>query len=525
MLETLLGHGKRVQYPSNFLGEVNGYNLITFRELREAMGLTDGKPGEDVGVWLEFDMDGRKTYVSKGFVTTAISWNNLNEKGLVFGDRILWIDGEGYVIRLIKGANTDPTTVARGYYQTQVRQSEWDALFLGLVRDSEYIPSELVNPFAPYAQEDIPGLNDKLFDTLCQETRAGSTNQCLYRGYNDVTFAAPDINKDRSESYDAYRPLLEHIPNSDTWANIDRLQFTVQDNVISFTAKGFHHIDHIVVYRSNKPFTPDTLPEPRATLNNLSEALYEDEMLSRDQNYYLFQYHSSNGTGNNYFSELFSTSGWFGDTGPGSEYLLAGDRESGYLGRVSASSLITPQALLSQLKFSKGTQYNLDTNWLKFSNKGQIVFLARQPIVHTIPWAELEAKDVIHGNREITVAGRRYKLYLISGVNDLYLTNTYTGYLNSNNHELTPGSEWDRLLLPLVREEKPWDTYTPGQLGVASGAGQGTWGRETLKKTDPMTNYIRGYSDIRNIYCRPPNDTASYANYSYRPMLVLVDGN
>lgn len=121
---------------------------ISYEDLCTAVGFTEGDLTSNDDKWLHFNLDGRELYVAMTPVRHGISWNQLYDAGLVFGqegpgihsgdvasksqDTTVTIDGKVYSVRLLSGAITNPanhvssTAVPRPFLAID---SEWNRLF------------------------------------------------------------------------------------------------------------------------------------------------------------------------------------------------------------------------------------------------------------------------------------------------------------------------------------------------------------------------------------------------------------
>lgn len=529
MYELLLENRIVKEFDAKFQGEVGGANFITYPELRIVTEMTEAlvPPRAQVdGSWLKFLIDGKTIYISKLIVNTAITWHELNDKGLVYGERIVWIDEIGHSVRLIRGTSTDPNYLERGFGLEGNFASEWDRCFYQLIRDSEYIPEDFKNPYAYYTQADFMGMNDLEYETICMETSSRDRENGMYRGYRDVAFSAMDIGKHRKELYDGWRPVLERLEGSDQWSRLQDLKMEVQDGSVHFTITDWRFVNQVNVYRSTTPLDLENLPPVHATITEINTDFYTDTITPKQTYYYHFEIIPD---GQRYVLDPggFATLPFYPDSGPGSKYLVEQEFEGvGYFGQVTGAELITPTSYLDLVGLTTGVRINPNTVWFKFLIDEKVIFVAKAPFAHTVSFAQLETKDLTTGNKVISIKDREFKCRLMRAVNDDYLTTTLTGFINVNNHPLAEGSEWNRLMFKVCSTEPAngrWEQFTQEELGSnVSSSGQTSWCMETLKKTDNLTNCGRGYSNIGNLYARNKADGGNYINWGYRPVLELV---
>ena len=108
-----------------FIGEVQ---LITGDELASIIGLTAGTSQFSTEPWLHFNDNGRDIYIAKKPFRHTVSWDQLNAIGAVYGSKTVTIDNKLYMVRLLRGTNSDPTTggTYSGYNTTIHQGSEWN---------------------------------------------------------------------------------------------------------------------------------------------------------------------------------------------------------------------------------------------------------------------------------------------------------------------------------------------------------------------------------------------------------------
>lgn len=529
MYELLLENRIVKEFDAKFQGEVGGSALITYPELRIATKMTSEAipPRSNVdGSWLKFLIDGKTIYISKLIVNSAVTWHGLNDKGLVYGETIAWIDDVGYKVRLIRGTSKDPNYLERGYGLEGNLASEWDRCFYQLVRDSEYIPEEMKNPNALYFQDDFMGMNDLSYETICMETSSVDRENGMYRGYRDVAFSAMDIGKSRKQPYDGWRPVLELLEGSENWSRLQDLEMQVQDASVIFTISDWRYIEKVNVYRGSEKIDPENLPPIHATIEQIDTDFFTDTITPKEVYHYYFEIIPQ---GDRVVLEpnTFVTLPYYPNSGPGSKYLVEQIVDGvGYFGEVTGAEFITPQVYLDQVAFSNGVRINQNTTWFKFLIDDKVIFVAKTPIVHTVSFTQLTNGNLVLGDRTINVKGYDFKCRLMRAVNDDYPNTQLTGFINDNNHPLTVGSEWNRLMFKVCSTEPGdgrWEQYTQEQLGSnVSQSGQTSWCMETLNKTDELKNCGRGYSNIGNLYARNRADGGNYINWGYRPVLELV---
>lgn len=95
--------------------------------------------------WLVFNDNGTEKLIPKKSLKRSVSWNHINNAGLVDGSKTVTIDGKTYKIRLIRAFNdttgfNDPNSWKNGgdEYNSHVKGSEWNRLILPLIKDGRY---------------------------------------------------------------------------------------------------------------------------------------------------------------------------------------------------------------------------------------------------------------------------------------------------------------------------------------------------------------------------------------------------
>lgn len=79
--------------------------------------------------------------------------------------------------------------------------------------------------------------------------------------------------------------------------------------------------------------------------------------------------------------------------------------------------LITGVALASLVGMTAGTSINSPVGFMKFARKGKELFVATRPLRSSISWNQLNAINVITGNKVVEINGVSYKVRLLTGGN------------------------------------------------------------------------------------------------------------
>src|SRR5690554_6312526 len=120
--------GVPVVNESVFLGEID---LISYADISTLSGVTQGTLHNEGSGWLRFDYGGTELIISKKTIRYNITWDHIHTQGCVFGTKIITINGSQYKVRLLKGADHNPTqlTLEYGYFIEGSHNSEWSRLF------------------------------------------------------------------------------------------------------------------------------------------------------------------------------------------------------------------------------------------------------------------------------------------------------------------------------------------------------------------------------------------------------------
>jgi hypothetical protein len=146
-----------------------------------------------------------------------------------------------------------------------------------------------------------------------------------------------------------------------------------------------------------------------------------------------------------------------------------GTTQAGFYGEVTG--IITANDLRTATGVTQGTAMQTgDITWLKFAHQHKTLFIAKQPIQHSISWDHLNEKGVISsfsvgGGKILEINGIFYLVRLMQGSNinpgpDYNAVDSPSGTTGINN-------EWDNLIIP-VHGAGGWAQYTNQQLNVGS---------------------------------------------------------
>lgn len=200
---------------AGFYGEVPTSEFITGDELARRIGLTAGTSQFSNEPWLKFSYLGKTEFIAKKGFRRSISWDNINAVNAVYGNRIIEIDGLKYRIRLIKGRNEGQQNVISDEKDEDLRDSEWNRLFLPIyykAPSSWQYPNKVNSPTdnwnVGYKDSDlrIGGIGA---DNLCQEF-SWDDYYVIVRGNtfieNNTSYAHDTVSE-----WKCWRPVLELI--------------------------------------------------------------------------------------------------------------------------------------------------------------------------------------------------------------------------------------------------------------------------------------------------------------------------
>lgn len=136
------------------------------------------------------------------------------------------------------------------------------------------------------------------------------------------------------------------------------------------------------------------------------------------------------------------------------DMLKAGNLTSGYYGRVLEANFITVANLIATVGASNlGANGNANSDWLKFSRNGKELYFCLKHIKYVMTYNALDALGLATGSKVITVAGKQYKVRLITSA---------AGGTN----------EWDDLIMRVHSQgNADWDKLTAADFGYSSTQG------------------------------------------------------
>lgn len=227
---------------------------------------------------------------------------------------------------------------------------------------------------------------------------------------------------------------------------------------------------------------------------------------------------------------------------PGSSVLIAGTLQEGFFGEVPASEFITGNALASECGISQGTSQHSTAGWLKFAYKGEIQFIAKKPIRHSISWNAINTAKCVYGDsgdKTVAIGGLTYKVTLMRALEPSNDPKTVAG---GNSGAVNHHSEWNRLMCQVHEEaiNGSWGypdyiesdigilehslgsgsqgMYSDTDLIIASGNGRASWCQEMSTSTSGRLS--RGGLGVSHSRSYTSSNTDSYNGW--RPVLRLI---
>ena len=203
---------------NGFFGEVPASELINGVHLASALKLTAGTAQHTNEPWLKFALDGKILYVSKKPLRHSISWDALNAVGAVIGADLA-VAGFKVKVRLLSGANTNPSTAANGSFDHPgTHGCEWNRLMYRISAKpfghaSNTLASEGITEgdWASYSEADLvthsSGGNGSY--QWCQETGTTDITR-VYLGFFGVSHLN-QLTSSGSSAYCGWRACLELV--------------------------------------------------------------------------------------------------------------------------------------------------------------------------------------------------------------------------------------------------------------------------------------------------------------------------
>lgn len=195
-----------------FLGEVSANDFIDGSVLAASTGVSEGVAhNNDVG-WLKFlTREGKTLYVAKKSIRHTVSWDQLNSKGLVYGDSTVLIGGHTYKVRLLTGMDYNPIAITAGYDIPNSSDSEWSRLLYSVYSGIPYTYLTKTPPgyWPLYDHVDLGVQLGVGRQHWCQDTST-TRNQICVRGLHGVSYTGT-VSKGTAVDHVGWRPVLELV--------------------------------------------------------------------------------------------------------------------------------------------------------------------------------------------------------------------------------------------------------------------------------------------------------------------------
>jgi hypothetical protein len=210
---------------AGFFGEVPASELFTGSEIASVCGISQGTAQFTNEPWLKFAIDGKILFRPRKAIRYSISWSSINKANCVYGGsggKRVTKNGQTYIVRLMKGALTDPSLYDAS--DRGAKGSEWNRLMLPI--HEQAIDKSWAYPV--FVEDNVPvwshnfgtGANGMYTDSdlqvgsgngryvWCQETRNTDTAWRVQRGGISVSVSETDTVSGKA-SGNGWAPVLE----------------------------------------------------------------------------------------------------------------------------------------------------------------------------------------------------------------------------------------------------------------------------------------------------------------------------
>ena len=220
---------------AGFYGEVSSEELISGDELAAQLDLSAGVSQNSDVPWLKFSYNNTIQYTPLKPIRHTISWNDLNNAGLVFGDKTIDIDGNTYKVRLFKGTRFPESNLLLEHGEKNTPDmyhgSEWNRLMApihdGATVDGGWRQQQLAQylgesdvPGQWYGPSNPSGYSDADFGTTIRYPALGSSQwaqETIFKSTHRITLGSShvinpfaDISSEVQSAY-GWRPVLELV--------------------------------------------------------------------------------------------------------------------------------------------------------------------------------------------------------------------------------------------------------------------------------------------------------------------------
>ena len=297
-----------------------------------------------------------------------------------------------------------------------------------------------------------------------------------------------------------------------------------------------------LVYRHDR--LPQNIDDGTIILDSKNYNKYKDEAYSfemeEDKQYCisLFPYSETkvndNYVNNGFLVNILNT--------PGSIGLISGNIGVGFLGEVSVTDFITGDALAIACGLqNSGTSQYSNEPWLKFVLDGQILYVSKKTIRHSISWDMINNANCVYdepGSKVVSIKGFDFRVTLLRGAGDQY---NVKSDLPSESGVVNHYSEWNKLMCSTHQEAITgnWGyssnvesdyiklihnlgsgtsgMYNNGDIVATSGNGRVSWCQERTSSSGRLYRAHNGVSYSNNYA-----SSSVYSSLGWRPALRLL---
>lgn len=193
-----------------YFGEVSAPEFFSYSDLAAEVSLTQGTNTWPDDTWFKFYRKGKVLYIPRMPVRQSITWQELFNRGLVYGTDIDF-NGDTFIIRLIRGtSNENPTTNEYRVItniSTETINSEWDDLYT-LVSEITY-PTQKMPNVENYS-ESFLRISNRVSGSSAPTQETSPSNDALFRGFESVLHAITRP-KGTTDTGRGWRPILEYV--------------------------------------------------------------------------------------------------------------------------------------------------------------------------------------------------------------------------------------------------------------------------------------------------------------------------
>lgn len=206
---------------TGYYGLVEAKDFYTGAELEKEIGLSSGNTNNNSNEpWLKFSIDGKTILKAKKTYKYSIDWEKIDLVGAAYGNAKVTKDDKTYIVRLIRGATTNPAKFDAE--DKGAIGSEWNRLMLPIhinSKNNKWVTPKYVESNVPYWGIDFNDLdlgffqsnnNNKYHQWTQESSSSNSDSRMIRTSISDINFLPSGyvINYSR-----AWSPVLELLPN------------------------------------------------------------------------------------------------------------------------------------------------------------------------------------------------------------------------------------------------------------------------------------------------------------------------